>query len=446
MKQQVTRFILLASMALLNACSQDDNQRSLSPEVANLPTPATLPDAGAFARHLPRQAFKHLSIAVSEAEALNSSIEDLMTTSNDVTLHRVKKHWRLSYDAYLTAFASSRLPVTEPPEWQAARLTSSHLTEQLNSWPIEPGYIDYLDGYPLTGIVNDTTLTLNAENITNQHKFSDASYISLGYPALEFILWGESGVRPASDFDHSADQAPKTRTPQVTASTADIYTAQTHTHTGANQDDTQVASIVTSSVVNQARRGEYLRIVSQLLLEQLQRLQLRWEPTSGYYANKVSGIVPEKILQASLITAQQLLKDDLLGHYLTDEGSSTFSAGNSADLAALISGMRELFLPQDPHIGLAPLLAQSEHTVKNINNSSNQTKIIAENNRDAALPPSPLTRLRAGLAENSACGTGWQSAESHTAGRQACRQQLLELLAIFEEISTQLGMRLNASH
>ena len=46
MKPLVTRVVILTSLALLSACSQDDAPRSLSPEAANLPVPADLPDAG----------------------------------------------------------------------------------------------------------------------------------------------------------------------------------------------------------------------------------------------------------------------------------------------------------------------------------------------------------------------------------------------------------------
>lgn len=438
----VTRYLLLTSLILFSACSQDDEPRSLSPEAANLPSPADIPDAGAFAQHLPSHAFQQFSIATEEAEALTLSIETLTATPTQAALDQARRHWRLSYNAYLAALASSRLPVIEPPEWHSAQLTRRHLTGQLNSWPLEPGYIDYLDGYPLTGIVNDTTLALDAESIARQHRFSDASYVSLGYPAIEFILWGESGERPSSDFNRAAEH---TSTPSLIAqdnpAVSNVDPAATqfssadtpHDHTA----NPKTASSEPSRVTNQARRGEYLLIISQLLHQQLQRLQLRWEPESGYYANKVTTASPEKILQASLMTAQQLIKEEILGHYLMNEGSSPFSAGNNADVTAILNGMRELFLPLDSQSGLTPLLAQSEHTVDNIN---------ADPQPVDETPHTSLSRLSAALAPDAACGTGWQSAESHTASRQACRQQLLSLLAILEEINTQLGMGLNSSH
>jgi putative iron-regulated protein len=449
MKPLVTRVVILTSLALLSACSQDDAPRSLSPEAANLPVPAKLPDAGEFARYLPSQAFTQLSIATNEAAALKRSIDTLIATPTQATLNQARTHWRLSYSAYITALASSRLPVAEPPEWQSAHLTRRHLTEQLNSWPIEPGYIDYLDGYPFTGIVNDTTLTLSADNISSQHKFSDASYVSLGYPAIEFLLWGESGLRDSSDFDRSADQPPaapalttpiENNTPTENDTALDVDGSHNSTHSL-----TVTPKPHAKTVANQARRGEYLRIISDLLHQQLQRLQLRWEPESGYYANKVAQVSPEKVLQASLMTTQRLIREELLGHYLMNEGSSPFSAGNHQDVAAALSGLRELFLPKSTTAGLAPLLAQSVHTVKEIDASSQQ---IEDVNTTAGEPPanSPLARLKARLAPDSACGSGWQSADSHTASRQACRQQLLELLATLEEINTQLGMGLSSSH
>ncbi|MBV1960317.1 MAG: hypothetical protein KUG48_01765, partial [Oleibacter sp.] len=99
----MTRIVILTSLALLSACSQDDAPRSLSPEAANLPVPAKLPDAGEFARYLPSQAFTQLSIATNEAAALKRSIDTLIATPTQATLNQARTDWRLSYSAYITA-------------------------------------------------------------------------------------------------------------------------------------------------------------------------------------------------------------------------------------------------------------------------------------------------------------------------------------------------------
>lgn len=411
MQTLAIRSFVLIALTLLGACSQEESPRSLSPEAANLPTPAKLPDTQAFAQHLPNQAFAHLSLAVAQAEATNTSIETLLKTPTEANLNQVRQDWRASYSAYLAALASIRLPLVEPPEWRTAGLTRIHLADQINSWPIEPGYIDYVEYYPLTGIVNDTTLPLTVENIASQHRFSDASYVSMGYPALEFLLWGESGTRPASDFDQAEDKPSN----MENAANSDNPIALGIESEVSDADYN--AAAISHSIGNQGRRGIYLQMVNQLLLQHLQRLQLRWEPSNGYYAGKVGEINPTKTLQASLMTVQKLVNEELLQRYLANEGSSPFSAGNNTDLAAVLGGIRELFLPQNADIktdaGLAPLLTADQ-----------------------------LVDLQSGLAEDSACGSGWLAAASHTAGREACRQQLQMLLATLNDISQTLGLGL----
>lgn len=359
----------------------------MAPEVQRLPTPIAVPDSPAYASHLNTLAFNSLTQALNAAQALSASVQVLSQAPTEERLNQAREQWRASYSAYLTSQAAVSIPVREPSEWYSARLTRSDLALQINSWPIEPGYIDYVDGYAFSGIVNDTALELTSDSLLNQHRFSDATYVSIGYPALEFMLWGEDGQRSASDFDTMSAKP-------------------------AESD--------TSPVVNQGRRGQYLQLISQLLTDHLQRLQMRWSDSNGYYAQKLTEARPEKTLQASLMSIVQLIEDDLLTRYLAGEGSSPFSGGNSADARAMLAGIRQTLLPDNPSQGITPLLQQPE-----------QIEL--------------LQGLTAHLADDSACGSGWQSAISHAEGQLSCRQQLIELLATLAEVNENLGLQVPLS-
>ena len=70
-----------------------------------------------------------------------------------------------------------------------------------------PGYIDAIEGYPYSGIVNDTSMPLTKEELIRQHGLTDISDVSLGFAVVDFLLWGEHryqaerAPRPVSDFN-----------------------------------------------------------------------------------------------------------------------------------------------------------------------------------------------------------------------------------------------------
>ena len=385
--------VLLGSLMLLSACTDGEHNKPMSTEVSSLPEPASLGVDEAYSERLINIAYAQLSKSVEAAQALQSSTVALRKNATPERLNEARGHWRASYSAYLSSLAASDIPVREPSEWFAAKLTRRHLAQQLNSWPIEPGYIDYLEGYPFTGIVNDTTLTIDRESLLAQHQFSDATYVSVGYHAIEFILWGENGQRPASDFDINA--------------------------TKPEEGDT-------SPVTHQQRRGDYLATLADILIADLQRLQMRWAPSPearGYYAQLLSTVTPAETLQASLLTVNRIIEQDLLQNYLTDVGSSPFSGGTPVDVEAIMRGIRQVLISEDGASGLQPLLTARKQE------------------KDLTLLAEVITLTSA----DTACIAGWQTAVSYLEGQSACRQQMLDLLITLKQINDQLGLQIPAS-
>lgn len=386
--------VLLGSLMLLSACSDSEHSKPMSREVSSLPEPESLAVDEAYPERLVNIAYAQLSKSVEAAQALQSSAAALRKNATPERLEEARGHWRASYSAYLSSLAASDIPVREPSEWFAAKLTRRHLAQQINSWPIEPGYIDYLEGYPFTGIVNDTTLVIDRDSLLAQHQFSDATYVSVGYHAIEFILWGEHGQRPASDFDSTTAAKPE-------------------------EDDS-------SPVAHQQRRGDYLATLTDILIADLQRLQMRWAPSpeaQGYYAQLLSAATPTETLQASLLTVNRIIEQDLLQNYLTDTGSSPFSGGTPADVEAILRGIRQVLISEDGTSGLQPLLTARKQE------------------KDLTL----LAEVIAQTSADTACIAGWQTAVSYLEGQSACRRQMLDLLITLKQINDQLGLKIPAS-
>lgn len=121
----------------------------------------------------------------------------------------------------------------------------------INSWPMDEAYVDYVVGAPNSGIINDvaTYPTIDETTIVTANEFGSEVNISSGYHAIEFLLWGQ-------DLDANGPGA---------RSYTDYLTSG-----GTN--------------ANQARRGQYLKALADILVSALQQVRNAWDPagTANY--------------------------------------------------------------------------------------------------------------------------------------------------------------------
>ena len=62
----------------------------------------------------------------------------------------------------------------------------------IDSWPIEPGFIDNLPMYPNTGIVSDFSIPIDETSLRQQHHFTDLSEAAIGLHAIEYLIFSRS--------------------------------------------------------------------------------------------------------------------------------------------------------------------------------------------------------------------------------------------------------------
>ena len=290
-------------------------------------------DSQAFAAQVGIIAYTRLSNADQAAQILDSKLASFMHHPTPLNQAETQQAWRIAYDAFLTSLIFSYLPLQDPPDWHKQGISYQDLLSQLDSWPIEGGYIDYIQNYPFSGIVNDLTLTIDETSLRSQHGFTDRSNASLGFHALEFMLWGNEGQRTVYDFYPQENTAP---IPINDAEHADydVYS------------DALTPNALPSEPQNHNRRRQYTQLITELLLKDLHRIQRRWEPSSGYYAQLVQQSRAENTLQAAFIAAQKLISVEILNKRFALT-SSEFSQTSQADLAALLLGIEQWFVPKD---------------------------------------------------------------------------------------------------
>ena len=95
----------------------------------------------------------------------------------------------------------------------------------INAWPLNEAYIDYVEGNPEAGIINNFSIEINAETIIAANMSEDDADVSTGWHAIEFLLWGQdfsletAGLREASDYLPTNEVNVRRRAYLVAAST-----------------------------------------------------------------------------------------------------------------------------------------------------------------------------------------------------------------------------------
>jgi putative iron-regulated protein len=147
----------------------------------------------------------------------------------------------------------------------------------INAWPLDEAYIDYVEGAPDSGIINNLEdyPDINTDLLVSLNEVGAEENISTGYHAIEFLLWGQdlnaegSGSRPFTDY------------------------------TTAN---------------NAERRGQYLLAAADLLVANLDELVQAWQPDNNdNYRAQFLAQDPDTALQQILTGMGILSKSELAG-------------------------------------------------------------------------------------------------------------------------------------
>jgi putative iron-regulated protein len=176
--------------------------------------------------------------SIGSATTLRTAIQALLASPNDATLAAAKQAWLAARDDYVPteAFRFYDGPIDNPDDGPEG---------QINAWPMDEAYVDYVTSSPKAGIVNNTAKypTITTDVLVETNEKGGEKNISTGWHAIEFLLWGEDttagspGQRPVSDY---------TLGPNAT------------------------------------RRAEYLRLTTDLLVDDLTGVAEQWAPDGAY--------------------------------------------------------------------------------------------------------------------------------------------------------------------
>lgn len=192
--------------------------------------------------------------AHAEALKLKAAIDGLLAAPSEQTLSAAREAWKVA-----------RIPYMQTEVFRFGNKLVDDWEGKVNAWPLDEGLIDYVaeaygtesgeNAFYAANVIANRTFKasgkqIDAGKITKEllvrhlHEAGGVeANVATGYHAIEFLLWGQdlngtgpgAGKRPATDFD-------------------------VKNCTGGNCD----------------RRGQYLRVATELLVEQLAWMKGQW--------------------------------------------------------------------------------------------------------------------------------------------------------------------------
>jgi putative iron-regulated protein len=331
--------MVLALAAALAGCGDDGGDPMAGPDAGS---PA--PDAGQSAdivtraqvvAHYADMVHANYQDALVKAKQLQTAIETFLAAPSAATFESAKRAWLEARQPYgqSEAYRFYDGPIDNAENGPEG---------QLNPWPMDEAYVDYVidpqsgpDADPPVflqgGIINDTTVEISKEKLASLNEggegdifdvgetFDPEKAVSTGYHAIEFLLWGQDftdggpGSRPFQDYLTGPD----------------------------------------ATMPNGDRRGQYLRAITELLVDDLTFLVAAWAP--GAPGNYRDGFVdgdPDQALRAVLSGIGVLSKGELASERIDvalrsldqEDEHSCFSDNTHVDLLMNATGIQNVYL------------------------------------------------------------------------------------------------------
>ncbi|MEM9649897.1 MAG: imelysin family protein, partial [Bacteroidota bacterium] len=262
------------------SCSSDDN----SPTT---PTTPTDDDGGAQLITQAEVIANHANIVYQSyldsynlAVAMQTAIDAFLDDPTEENFEAAKQAWLAAREPYgqTEVYRETNSPVDVDESGSAPWGIGNE--GQMNAWPIDESYIDYVEAGTepyagsYTSVISDTNVTIDESTIAELNEEANDKSISTGWHAIEFLLWGQDNTSPEDDLPGQREF-----TDYTTADDAD-------------------------------RRGEYLKVATDLLVKDLKSLVDTWNQ-GGTYRTVFEGLDDAVALQQLINGAFFIAGDEL---------------------------------------------------------------------------------------------------------------------------------------
>lgn len=183
---------------------------------------------------------------------------------------------------------------------------------QINAWPMDEAYVDGVQDQPEAGFINDPSVSIDRETLVGLNEKDGEENISTGWHAIEFMLWGQ-----------------------------DLYTD--------GPGRRAYTDFVDGKAPNADRRRQYLKVVTDLLIDDLAGLVEAWAPDANNYRAE---FVKDKANLTKVISGIGILtRGELAGERMEvaldsqsqEDEHSCFSDNTHRDIVANAVGIRNVW-------------------------------------------------------------------------------------------------------
>jgi putative iron-regulated protein len=291
--------LLLITGVLITSCNNDDSSNN-----SNVTKKQVVENYANIA-------FANYKKAYDDAVILETAINTFTATPTETNFLNAKNKWKAARESYGTTeafrFADGPIDNADGPEGL------------LNAWPLDENYIDYVQGATNAGIINDLTTfpTINKALLESLNEQGGEKNISVGYHAIEFLLWGQDLTAPSENK-------------------AGLRAYTDYAVGGTNS--------------NQARRAAYLNACADLLTDNLEYLVNQWK-VGGTYRTTFLALSDDVAIRniylgiTTLVSAELPVErmDVALGNADQEDEHSCFSDNTHRDIALNLQGVINVY-------------------------------------------------------------------------------------------------------
>ncbi len=267
-------------------------------------TPAT---PASVAAHYAALVHANYDDTLAAAKTMQHVIQTFTASPSQAGLDRARQAWLAAREFYgqTEAFRFYGGPIDDDkgPEGQ------------LNAWPMDESYVDYVQGKKTSGLVNNRKKPITKKALAAQNEKGGEENIATGWHAIEFLLWGQD----------LSETGPGNR------SFEDFVDGKAH---------------------NADRRLQYLNVVTDLLIDDLTFLVKAWSPDTknNYRARFEKG--GNESLRKMFVAMGSLSRGELAGERLEvalasqdqEDEHSCFSDNTHRDAVSNAKGIENVWL------------------------------------------------------------------------------------------------------
>jgi putative iron-regulated protein len=292
---------LLFTLALLTATASHGQATSpaSAPAVAPVSTAAVL-------SHYGRLVHANYADTLQAAKAMQAAVNAFTAQPSTERLDAARQGWLSAREAY---------GQTEAFRFYGGPIDDANGPEgRINAWPMDESFVDGVQGKPSAGLINDRKVAITKKALARHNERGGEENIATGWHAIEFLLWGQD----------QSDAGPGNRSAE---------------------------DFVDGKAPNADRRRQYLRVATELLIDDLGTLVKAWAPGAANYGARF-GRGGAESLRRVFVGLGSLSRGELAGERLEvalasqdqEDEHSCFSDNTHRDVVTNALGIENVWL------------------------------------------------------------------------------------------------------